>query len=101
MLYDIELIKKTQLCYLIHLTAERLHKIATLNMSFQDLYSEHEAKHQLNKKVTIEILRDNVGLDWNQADYGKSIIAGIVYEGRGRLAFWSKGRHRQQNRRTL
>ena len=69
---------------------EPLSRIATQNLSFQQLYGELEVAHQLDKEAKLAVLGEKVGSARSTRDNDESNIACILYQGQRRYAFRNK-----------
>ena len=78
---------------------EPLSRITMHNLSFQQLYVELEAAHQLSKEARLAILRDNIKSGKDQSDIDEAKVAGILYGGQGKYAFRNKERDSRTNTR--
>ena len=63
-------------------SSEPLSRVATHELTFQQLYSELEAALQLDKESKLAIIRDRAQLDQRQVPHDGSI--GILFTGQGR-----------------
>ena len=80
---------------------EPLRRITTHNLSFQQIYGELEAAHQLSKDARLAIVRDNIKSGKDQSDINEAKVAGILYDGQSRYAFMNKGRDLRTNKRKI
>ena len=78
---------------------EPLSRISTHGLTFQQLYGELEAAHQMSKEARLAILRDNVRSRSLKPDEDESKFSGIKFSGQGRYAYRHNGKGSRASQR--